>query len=68
MIALHQYLLFVGACIVLSAVPGPDMLLVLTRSIAQVCDWPRARLFESSTFGGSTANMGESAKEIEADV
>ena len=35
MIALHQYLLFVGACIVLSAVPGPDMLLVLTRSIAQ---------------------------------
>lgn len=35
MIDLHQYLLFIGACLVLSAAPGPDMLLVLSRSIAQ---------------------------------
>jgi len=32
---LHTYLLFVGASIVLCVVPGPDMILLLARTIAQ---------------------------------
>lgn len=31
----HNYLLFVGACVMLCALPGPDMILLLTRSLAQ---------------------------------
>ena len=32
---LHNYLLFVGACIVLVIAPGPDMVYMLSRCIAQ---------------------------------
>jgi threonine/homoserine/homoserine lactone efflux protein len=32
---LHSYLLFIGASIALCAVPGPDMILLLSRTIAQ---------------------------------
>lgn len=32
---LHNYLLFIGASVALCAVPGPDMILLLSRTIAQ---------------------------------
>lgn len=32
---IHSYLMFVGASVMLCVVPGPDMILLLTRSIAQ---------------------------------
>ena len=35
MIALHTYLMFIGAVIVLVLAPGPDMAYMLTRTIAQ---------------------------------
>lgn len=33
--SLHNYLLYVGACVILVIVPGPDMIYMLTRCIAQ---------------------------------